>query len=136
MSVSGFETSITGAFEEAWPPLAARLNRRLSRSCPDANEREDLVQEVGCRLFRMWERVDDRPLWPLVLTVALSLQRDACRAWQELSAPVSPEFASSLDVERESPARVELAVVADAIRRLSPDYRAALLAELGMRTSR
>ena len=121
-----------GVFEDEWPALAARLNRRLSRSCPDPFEREDVVQETGLRLFRMWERVDGRPLWPLVLTIALNLLRDAHRAWQEPSMELPPELPSTSDVERTGIARLELALVKDALERLSVTHRAVLLAELGM----
>lgn len=120
-----------GLFEDQWPPLAARLGKRMARSCPDPSEREDLVQEVGLRLFRMWERVDDRPLWPLVLTIALNLRRDACRSWHEAEMPLIHDVPAAFDVEREGLARVELSRVHEALQLLSAAHRAVLLAEIG-----
>ena len=120
-----------GSFEDQWPPIAARLTKRMARSCPDPTEREDLVQEVGLRLFRMWDRVDDRPLWPLVLTIALNLRRDACRAWHEPAMPLTHDVPATFDVERESLARVELRRVQEALQLLSATHRDVLLAEIG-----
>ena len=121
----------SGSFEEQWPPLAARLGKRMARSCPDACEREDLVQEVGLRLFRMWDRIDDRPLWPLVLTIALNLRRDAHRAWHEPVMPLTQDPPATFDVEREGLARVELRRVHEALQLLSAAHREVLLAEIG-----
>lgn len=120
-----------GSFEEQWPPLAARLGKRMARSCPDLCEREDLVQEVGLRLFRMWDRLDGRPLWPLVLTIALNLRRDAHRAWHEPTMPLTHDLPADFDVERESMARVELRRVQEALQMLSAAHRDVLLAEIG-----
>lgn len=119
------------SFEEEWPALAARLGKRMARSCPDACEREDLVQEVGLRLFRMWDRVDDRPLWPLVLTIALNLRRDAHRSWHEPAILLTQDLPASFDVEREGLARVELRRVQQALQLLSEAHRSVLLAEIG-----
>lgn len=75
-------------FETEWPALALRLQAMLRRKRLSDWMAEDLVQETGCRLIRMWSQVDrNKPVWPLVATIALNLLRDEMRkgSWSELT---------------------------------------------------
>jgi len=124
------------SFEEEWPVLAARLDRRMSRSMADPLEREELVQEAGVRLFTMWERVEpDKPLWPLVLTIALNLRRDHYRTPAWAFTELDDDIPDRHDGEAASLARVELERVFRALLRLQPAQRDVLLAELGRGTA-
>lgn len=125
--------SRTDSFEREWPALARRVDRALvPRSVPPWL-REDIVQETGLRLFRMWESIDPhRSVRALAVTIALNLLRDEARRWHR-GGPTSvvPDRAAEDDVERESLARLEFQQVQGALRRLSPGQRAVLLAEVG-----
>ena len=120
-------------FEEQWPDLARRLDAMLAGKRVPAHKRDDIVQETGLRLFRMWEQVDpDRPLWALVVTIALNLLRDEARKHPEREVlGLVPERAADQDVERAGLARLELRRVRDAMTQLSPAHRSILMAELG-----
>ncbi len=121
------------AFEARWPEIEERLRGRLSARGIPQFRCDDLVQETGLRLFKMWNKVDhDRPLWPLALTILLNLQRDEARRnpARELLGGV-PDAPTRHDVEDEGLARIELGRVRDALDQLSPDHRSVLLMEVG-----
>lgn len=118
-------------FEEQWPALAARLAAVLARRGVPAGRREDLVQETGLRLLRIWDRVDrERGAWPLAATIARNLHRDEARRAHPHYVEEVPETADLSDVERAGLARIELELVNEALRTLSPAQRRALLAEV------
>lgn len=121
------------SFEEEWPDLARKLQSLLSAKRVPASKREDIVQETGLRLFRMWEQVDpQRPVWALTVTIALNLVRDEARrrSTREVLGAV-PDLPSPYDVERSGLARIELARVEHALTQMTPDHRSVLLAEVG-----
>lgn len=121
------------SFEEEWPDLARKLQSLLSAKRVPASKREDIVQETGLRLFRMWEQVDpERPVWALTVTIALNLVRDEARrsSTREILGAV-PDIPSSYDVERSGLARIELARVEHALTQMTPAHRSVLLAEVG-----
>ncbi|MGH2748895.1 MAG: RNA polymerase sigma factor [Actinomycetota bacterium] len=123
----------THSFEREWPALARRVDRVLAPRNVAPWLREDIVQETGLRLFRMWESIDPhRSVRALAVTIALNLLRDEARRWHR-GAPtnVVPDRAAQDDVERESLARLEFQQVQGALRHLSPGQRAVLLAEVG-----
>lgn len=119
-------------FEHQWPALAARVNRLLRRKRLSGWLVEDLTQETGLRLIRMWPTIDqNQPLWPLTATIALNLMRDEMRrdSSHELTYGV-PETASSENVERRGMARVELRAVGGALARMPDTQRRVLLADV------
>lgn len=120
-------------FEEQWPDLARRLDAMLAGKRVPAHKRDDIVQETGLRLFRMWDQVDpDRPLWALVVTIALNLLRDEARKRPEREIlGLVPDRAADQDVERAGLARLEWRRVQNAMSQLSPAHRSILMAELG-----
>ena len=120
-------------FEQQWPDLARRLDAMLAGKRVPAHKRDDIVQETGLRLFRMWDQVDpDRPLWALVVTIALNLLRDEARKRPEREVlGLVPDRAADQDVERAGLARLEWRRVQSAMSQLSPDHRSILMAELG-----
>ncbi len=121
-------------FEEEWPDLARRLHSMLAGKRIPAGKREDIVQETGLRLFRMWAAVDpERPVWALAVTIALNLVRDEARRGigREVLGFV-PDIANPHeDVERSGLARIELGRVERALLELTPAHRSILLAEVG-----
>lgn len=123
----------TRMFEEQWPDLARRLDAMLAGKRVPAHKRDDIVQETGLRLFRMWDQVDpDRPLWALVVTIALNLLRDEARKRPEREVlGLVPDRAADQDVERAGLARLEWHRVQRAMDQLSPAHRSILMAELG-----
>lgn len=119
-------------FEQQWPDLARRLDAMLAGKRVPSHKRDDIVQETGLRLFRMWEQVDpERPLWALVVTIALNLLRDEARKRPEREVlGLVPDRAADQDVERAGLARLEWHRVQSAMSQLSPDHRSILMAEL------
>ncbi|MDQ4065013.1 MAG: hypothetical protein M3161_03090 [Actinomycetota bacterium] len=121
-----------GAFEEEWPELARRLACALRRRNVAPWLVDDIVQETGLRLYRMWHDVDpERSVWGLVLTIAKNLLWDEMhrRSARELLIEV-PERPNDHDVERAGIARLELWRVSRALDQLSPAHRSVLLAEV------
>lgn len=133
--MSSAESGDTGIhdFEQQWPDLARRLDTMLAGKRVPAHKRDDIVQETGLRLFRMWGQVDpERPLWALVVTIALNLLRDEARKRPEREVlGLVPDRAADQDVERAGLARLEWRRVQNAMTQLSPDHRSILMAELG-----
>ena len=123
----------THSFEQQWPDLARRLDTMLAGKRVPPHKRDDIVQETGLRLFRMWGQVDpERPLWALVVTIALNLLRDEARKRPEREVlGLVPDRAADQDVERAGLARLEWRRVQSAMNQLSPDHRSILMAELG-----
>lgn len=117
-------------FEAEWPALALRLQGMLRRKRLSDWMVDDLVQETGCRLIRMWSQVDrTKPVWPLVTTIALNLLRDEMRkgSWSELTGAV-PDSPSGENVEARSLARLELRQVGGALSQMNDSQRSVLLA--------
>lgn len=119
-------------FEHIWPALSVRLHRLLARKKVSPWLAEDLVQETGLRLIRMWPEIDQaKPLWPLTATIALNLFRDEMRrAGSNESVQSLPESASVENVEERGMARVELRAVGGALAQMSARERNAILADL------
>ena len=93
---------------------------------------EDVVQETGLRLIRMWEQVDQtKPLWPLTATIGLNLLRDEIRkaSWSDLVQAV-PDAPSIENVERRGLARLELRAVGRSLKHMPDSHREVLLAEM------
>lgn len=125
------EDDTAGPFEDRWPALAQHVERVLSFRNVPRWVRDDIVQETGLRLLRMWDRVDARRSpRGLAATIALNLLRDEVRrARNHHLMAALPDAPGDADVEREGLARVELSELATAIEKLAPAQRAALLAE-------
>ncbi|MFP5353240.1 MAG: RNA polymerase sigma factor [Actinomycetota bacterium] len=119
-------------FEAEWPALALRLQALLRRKRLTDWMIEDLVQETGCRLIRMWSQVDrTKPVWPLVTTIALNLLRDEMRkgSRNELTGAV-PDSPSGENVEARGLARVELSQLGGALSQMNDSQRSVLLASV------
>lgn len=119
-------------FEHMWPALALRLQRLLRRKKVAPWLQEDVVQETGLRLIRMWEQVDQtKPLWPLTATIGLNLLRDEIRkaSWSDLVQAV-PDAPSIENVERRGLARLELRAVGRSLKHMPDSHRDVLLAEM------
>ena len=123
-------------FEHVWPALSVRLHRLLSRKKVSSWLAEDLVQETGLRLIRMWPDIDQaKPLWPLTATIALNLFRDEMRrAGSSETIQALPDSPSSENVEERGMARVELRAVGGALAQMPPLQRDAILAGLSAGT--
>jgi hypothetical protein len=93
---------------------------------------EDLVQETGLRLIRMWPQIDQaKPIWPLTATIALNLFRDELRrSGSKESVQTLPDAPSIENVEERGMARVELRAVGGALAQMSDAQRAAILSDL------
>ncbi|HEX2196528.1 MAG TPA: sigma-70 family RNA polymerase sigma factor [Actinomycetota bacterium] len=125
-------TQVESSFEAVWPDLERRIHRFLSsKKVPDC-QREDVVQETGLRLYRMWAQVDPAgsPIG-LALTIAMNIVRDnARRDSHRTVVEIEPEIPALCDVERSGLARLELSRVRRALSELTPAQRAVLLSEL------
>lgn len=121
------------SFEQAWPELASRLKAMLRRRRVSPWMTDDIVQETGLRLFKMWDSVDpELSPWGLTLTIAKNLLWDAHnrQGSRELLIDL-PEQPVSDSVENAGLARVELRRVGWALSKMSHNHRSVLLAELG-----
>ena len=119
-------------FERQWPALSARVNALLRRKKISPWLAEDLTQETGLRLIRMWPKIDKtQPIWPLVATITLNLMRDEMRrsGSHELTCSV-PDAPSLENVERRGMARLELRAVGGALSQMADTQRHVLLAEV------
>ena len=125
-------TQVESSFEAVWPDLERRIHRFLgSKKVPDS-QREDVVQETGLRLYRMWDQVDPAgsPIG-LALTIAMNIVRDnARRDSHRTVVEIEPEIPAICDVERSGLARLELSRVRRALTELTPAQRSVLLSEL------
>lgn len=119
-------------FEEWWAELRDAVRAwLLRRRCPP-HLVDDIVQETGLRLFKMWDEIDAmRSPRGLAFTIASNLLWDERnrRSAREVVGDVPEQ--SCEDVERAGIARLELARVRRAMARLNPQQRAVLLAEIG-----
>lgn len=125
-------TQVESSFEAVWPDLERRIHRFLgSKKVPDS-QREDVVQETGLRLYRMWDQVDPAgsPIG-LALTIAMNIVRDnARRDSHRQVVEIEPDVPALCDVERSGLARLELSRVRRALSELTPAQRSVLLSEL------
>lgn len=119
-------------FADTWPAMTDRLRRTLAARGVPTQDRDDVIQETGLRVYRAWSDIDPaRPLWPYVVTVALNVWRDLLRerAGRRTSDwSVEVELRDDHDVERAVLARHELASVTAAMRVLPAEQRRLLLA--------
>ncbi len=124
-------------FEQQWPGLALRLSHLLARKRVSPWLIEDIVQETGLRLIRMWDDIDQaRPLWPLTATIALNLLRDDIRKGSSSElAGVLPEAPSRENVEERGLARLHLRAVGGALAQLPATQRQIILDEVATRPS-
>lgn len=121
-----------GRFEDEWPALEARLARRLADRLPDPAVREEVLEEISLRLVVVWDELDPaRPVWPLVLSIALQVQHDVFPAsFQAEERSGEVKLPASLD------GVLDAEVVQRAVGRLDPTQRSAFLAELERVTRR
>lgn len=120
------------SFEQEWPELARRLDRLLAAKGVDPWQRADVIQETATRLYRRWSKLDrSRPLWNLVVTIALRLLVDEHRRTSRLELVSNNPQAQVEDVEARALSRVDLTKAHAALRKLRPNQRQVLLAEIG-----
>ncbi|HEX2295917.1 MAG TPA: sigma-70 family RNA polymerase sigma factor [Actinomycetota bacterium] len=125
-------TQVESSFEAVWPDLERRIHRFLSSKKVPDSQREDVVQETGLRLYRMWAQVDPAgsPIG-LALTIAMNIVRDnARRDSHRTVVEIEPDVPAICDVERSGLARLELSRVHRALSELTPAQRSVLLSEL------
>ena len=125
-------TQVESSFEAVWPDLERRIHRFLSSKKVPDSQREDVVQETGLRLYRMWDQVDPAgsPIG-LALTIAMNIVRDnARRDSHRQVVEIEPDVPALCDVERSGLARLELSRVRRALSELTPAQRMVLLSEL------
>lgn len=125
-------TQLESSFEVVWPDLERRIHRFLSSKKVPDSQREDVVQETGLRLYRMWDQVDPAgsPIG-LALTIAMNIVRDnARRDSHRTIVEIEPDVPAICDVERSGLARLELSRVRRALSELTPAQRSVLLSEL------
>ena len=120
------------SFDEEWPDLARRLESFLAAKRVDTWLRADVVQETATRVYRKWPGLDhSRPLWNLVVTIALGVLVDERRKASRVDlVPFVPQPEVE-DVENRALHRVQLRITHSALDKLRADQRQVLLAEIG-----
>ena len=127
------KTDIDSDFTRCWSEVRLSLDRILASNGVSSSDREDLIQETAARLYRRWSSLDHgRPLVGLAVTIALNLYRDNLRRNREVlcDAPTllsRSDARAATDVERTGIARLEVARVGRAIKRLSTQHQRSLL---------
>lgn len=125
-------TTAAKSFEIEWPSLERRLRSYLAGRGVPAEDRDDIIQETGIRLMKMWSEIDwDRSVWNLSATIATRIWYD------DLRRPIRhqlvdeiPDIVSTEDPERIVIARLELSRVGSALAKLNPRYRSVLVDDL------
>jgi len=90
---------------------------------------EDLVQETLVRAWKQAGRLaaDERPLRPWLFTVLTNVARDAHRAQQARPQETSDAGLALIAADDEIDRALQAWQIADALRTLSPEHRAALV---------
>jgi RNA polymerase sigma-70 factor, ECF subfamily len=117
-----------GAFEELYVALIGPVRGWLTNLTRDRARAEDLAQETFLQLHRARHTYDAAyPLMPWVMAIArhvyLMDRRTASRRPRYVAEEQAPERAAAPDAER----RIGGAAVREALRRVNPDRRGALL---------
>ena len=107
-------------FEVHWPGEVPRLRRLVARNGVPLQDVDDVVQETAARLYASWGRVfEDRPIAPLLTTIALNTARDYHRRVEHVARPVGvlPDAAwvEPSAVDRVALARLEVTRVGQAL---------------------
>ena len=121
------------SFESVWTDLGPRLKNALVADGVERYLAEDIVQETGTRLFVRWSHLDTTTsVMPLALTIARNQVVDHHRKYGKVEPQEMPlQEVLGFDVEEQAMARMHLAAVYRALRKLNPRYRTLLLAEAG-----
>ena len=118
------------AIRELYAHHAKALHVYVERFCPDSASADDIVQETFIRAWRHLPKLsaDDRPVRPWLFRVARNLLIDADRAAR--SRPVGVLAQSADDARDDSGLDqvLDRQLVSDALRQLSPEHRAVLVA--------
>jgi DNA-directed RNA polymerase specialized sigma24 family protein len=130
------EDEVGRSFEEEWPELTRRLERFLAAKGVETWLRGDVVQETATRVYRKWSRLDhSRPLWNLVVTIALGILVDERRRTSRVELVSDVRQPDLDDVEARALHRVHLVDTRAALEQLGADQRRVLLAEIGEATA-
>lgn len=121
-------------FEQTWADLSARLDTTLTKRGIPPWLKEDVVQETGLRLLKVWDALDhSRPLLPLAYTIARNLVADEIRRNRNVDVGEEVDTASDEFVtERAGLARIELRRVEEALVSLTEKQRSVVLSDLGV----
>ncbi len=127
------EARIGRTFESEWPEIARWLRGAMARRGVPFGALEDVVQETGCRLWKMWDRVDEtRSTRALAIAIASNYAMDEFHR-RRTPEPVEdvPDVPAHYDVEEAGLASLELARIKRALKDMSQSHQRVLLAEIG-----
>ncbi len=120
------------SFDQEWPEFARRLERFLAAKGVDTWLRADVVQETATRVYQKWPRLDQsRPLWNLVVTIALGVLVDERRKASRADLVPHVPQAEVEDVETRALHRLHLIRTRTALEQVPQEQRRVLLAEIG-----
>ncbi|MDQ1711204.1 MAG: hypothetical protein QOE45_654 [Frankiaceae bacterium] len=115
-------------FATEWAHEVPRLRRMLARNGVPADDVDDVLQDAAARLYAAWGRVfDDRPVRPLITTIALNAARDHHRRADRWARPVGalPDdvLVDASSVDRVVLARLDVARAGRALAAMPDDQR-------------
>ena len=126
--VAAWQAGDQAALAELYRRFAPALRTLCSRRLPDGADVDDVVHEAFLRAQRAVGSLDPAaPIWPWLATIARRLCTDERRRHERRRRLEPAEPATAVELDEQVDARLRRSIMAEAIGRLSPPHRAAVV---------